>query len=95
MSRILRQSRDLGLRVLGPYGTLHAYDDDERAALAGAVDQPLLSAVTESVLMAQGPQIYGGTDQIQHNIICERVLGLPREPNPYHDTPFRELPKNG
>ena len=95
MSRILRQSRDLGLRILGPYGTLHAYDDDEQAALTDAVDQPLLTAVTGSALMAQGPQIYGGTDQIQHNIIGERVLGLPREPNPYRNTPFRDLPKNG
>src|SRR3954449_4045557 len=31
MSRILRLSRELGLQVLGGYGTLHAYGDDRKA----------------------------------------------------------------
>ncbi|HEY6417471.1 MAG TPA: acyl-CoA dehydrogenase [Candidatus Binataceae bacterium] len=30
------------------------------------------------MLSARGPTIYGGTNQIQHNIIGERVLGLPK-----------------
>ncbi|MER7605203.1 acyl-CoA dehydrogenase family protein [Nocardioides sp. NPDC127503] len=39
-------------------------------------------AWTEHVLGAPGYRIAGGTDEIQHNIIAERVLGLPREPRP-------------
>ncbi len=35
MSEIVRQSRDLGLAIAGPYGTLHAYDADSRKALEG------------------------------------------------------------
>ena len=36
-------------------------------------------AWTEHVLGAPGYRIAGGTDEIQHNILAERVLGLPKE----------------
>lgn len=39
-------------------------------------------AWSEHVLGAPGYRIAGGTDEIQHNIIAERVLSLPREPRP-------------
>ena len=94
MSLILRLSRDLGLRILGPYGTLHAYTDEDREELWAATGEPRHAGVTEAALFAQGPMIYGGTDQIQHNIIGERALGLPKEPNNDRVVPFRDLPKN-
>jgi alkylation response protein AidB-like acyl-CoA dehydrogenase len=33
---------------------------------------------SQRMLAARGPTIYAGTNQVQHNIIGERVLGLPK-----------------
>jgi alkylation response protein AidB-like acyl-CoA dehydrogenase len=94
MSQIVRLTRDLGLRIAGPSGMLHAYDGDEKAALKHATGDPFAGGITEMALFAQAPPIYGGTDQVQRNIIGERVLGLPKEPNNDRVTPFSQLPKN-
>jgi alkylation response protein AidB-like acyl-CoA dehydrogenase len=94
MSQIVRLSRDLGLRIAGPAGMLHAYEADDKEALRHATGDPFAGSVTEMALFAQAPPIYGGTDQVQRNIIGERVLGLPKEPNNDRVTPFSELPKN-
>ncbi|MEY2456712.1 MAG: hypothetical protein QOK06_1806 [Acidimicrobiaceae bacterium] len=95
MSEIMRQSRDVGLRIVGPYGTLHAYTGSDRKVLDEATGNPFLGMVTELSLFAQAPPIYGGTDQVQRNIIGERVLGLPKEPSNDRTLAFKELPKNG
>jgi len=94
MSDTVRLTRDLGLRILGASGTLHAYTDEQRDALTEATGNPLIGMVTGPALYAQAPPIYGGTDQIQRNIIGERALGLPKEPNDDKVKPFSELPKN-
>ena len=95
MSEIVRRSRDLGLRIAGAAGTLHAYSTDDRKVLDEATGNPGLAVVTEAALFAQAPPIYGGTDQVQRNILGERVLGLPKEPNNDRVTPWSELPRNG
>jgi alkylation response protein AidB-like acyl-CoA dehydrogenase len=79
MSRMIRISRDLGPAILGPEAMLTG-----DGTTGGGV-------VQEMTLFAPAPSIYGGTDEIQKNIIGERVLGLPKEPGPPKDTPFREL----
>ena len=94
MSDLMRLVRDLGLRIVGPAGMLHAYDGADKEAIEAATANPFLNMVTWVALWAQGPSIYGGTDQIQRNIIGERVLGLPKEPSNDKTLPFSELPKN-
>jgi alkylation response protein AidB-like acyl-CoA dehydrogenase len=95
MSRILRLTRDTSGAILGPYATLHAYSSADQEALDAATGKGEYGRVTEAMLFAQGPPIYGGTDEIQHNILGERVLGLPKEPSGDKGKAFRELPKNG
>jgi len=50
------------------------------ARIAADTGEPDSFAWTEHVLGAPGYRLAGGTDEIQRNIIGERVLGLPREP---------------
>ncbi|MDQ3107497.1 MAG: acyl-CoA dehydrogenase family protein [Actinomycetota bacterium] len=93
MADIVRLNRDLGMEILGARGMLHSYDDADRdlAKLRGGAGAV---AATAQALGAQALPIYGGTDQIQRNIVGERALGLPKEPGDLAKLPFNELPKN-
>ncbi len=80
MSRILHETARVQTEIAGP-----------ESMLTGP-ENPVGDAVTFRTLNAYFTSIGGGTDQIQRNIVGERILGLPREPEPYKDTPFRDLP---
>jgi len=93
-SHTARLGRDLTFAILGPLGTLHDYNAKSSQAIVDVTGKSELPELIYDALWAQGPPIYGGSDQIQRNIIGERILGLPREPGPSSATPFRDLPKN-
>jgi len=67
--------------ISGTYGILAG--DDPLAPLDGMLAEIILSVPAQSIA--------GGTDEIQHNILAERVLGLPRESDPLKGRPYREV----
>lgn len=81
MSRILHTAGSLQAEILGAEAMV-AGDDSPRAADA-----------TYAMLNAFFTSIGGGTDQIQRNIIGERVLGLPKEPEVDKGVAFKDVRK--
>ena len=106
-ARRAKAARVLG-RPPGPEGSLgklaasevaraaaevHAMVTGSEVMLSGA-DGPLDGLIAEILVSVPAVSIAGGTDEIQRNIIGERVLGLPKEPAIDVGKAYRDVPKN-
>ena len=79
-----REMMELAVDVLGMEGqvlTGHAGDDVDAGPRRGRADYPV-SEMQGSFFFSRSETIWGGTAEIQRNIIGERALGLPKEPKP-------------
>ena len=72
---LARRMSDLGIAIAGAGGQAWEDSRDARWALG--------------VLSAPASRIAGGTDEVQRNIIGERVLGLPKEPQVDREHPLQ------
>jgi alkylation response protein AidB-like acyl-CoA dehydrogenase len=82
ISQRVARDGDLALALEGAAGMLHL------------TDAPLDGMWQQMFLNQWSVRIGGGTEQIQKNVLGERVLGLPGEPRPDKTLPFRDLPRN-
>lgn len=106
-ARRARASQEQG-RPQGPEGSLgklaasyvaraanrvHTMMSGADAMLTGP-ESPMQGVIAEILVSTPAISIAGGTDEIQKNIISERVLKMPKEPRNDTDRPFRDVPKN-
>jgi alkylation response protein AidB-like acyl-CoA dehydrogenase len=84
-----RDVMNLAIDILGMNGQIltGADGDDEETLIPGiGTRHPRpgypVSALQTSFFFSRSETIWGGTAQIQRNIVAERVLGLPKEPKP-------------
>ena len=75
----------LATDLLGPAATAWVSDANTYAEA--------LPYEVKGMLRSRANTIEGGTTEVNKNIVAERVLGLPREPDPWHDAPWREVPR--
>ena len=75
--------QEVAIELRGAAGQAWAEGDAEAAGFV------------RELLRTRANSIEGGTSEIQRNIVGERVLGLPAEPDPYKGLPWKDVPRSG
>lgn len=79
----------LAADLLGPGAQAWEGAGGDPEAWAG--DLPL---EVRGMLRSRANSIEGGTTEVNKNVLGEQVLGLPREPDPYRDLPWQDVPRS-
>jgi alkylation response protein AidB-like acyl-CoA dehydrogenase len=84
-------------------GKVHQGDLNQRIQLAAvdllgaaamAWEGQGLDRTVKGMLRSRANTIEGGTTEVNKNVIAERLLGLPREPDPYARAPWKDVPRS-
>ncbi len=88
------------LKLFSATNVMRRYEIGLELAGEGAAAWPAGSAgvaqrLSEATLWRQGLSLGGGSNEIQRNIISERLLGMPREFAADRDVPYRDVRRGG
>ncbi len=84
-------------------GKVHQGDLNQRIQLAAvdllgahamAWEGDGLDRTVKGMLRSRANTIEGGTTEVNKNVIAERILGLPREPDPYAKAAWKDVPRS-